>query len=100
MNATLTLDEAGRVVIPQEVRDALHLDTGDTLILESEGENIVLRPMHVAGKMTQEGGVWVFRTGRRLPANVPEETLDRIRKEHESPLRDEQSRGRSSILRS
>jgi len=90
MNATLTVDEAGRVAIPQEVRDALHLGVGDELTLESEGERIVLRPVHRAGTMVQEHGVWVFRTGRTLPASVAGETVDRIRQEHETPQPDQQ----------
>jgi AbrB family looped-hinge helix DNA binding protein len=84
MNATLILDEAGRVVIPQELRDALHLGAGDILELESEGGQIILRPVHPTGAMVQEHGVWVFRTGKRLLASVAHETLDRARQEHET----------------
>jgi len=85
MNATLTLDEAGRVVIPQELRAALRLGAGDTLELESEGGQIILRPVHPTGAMVQEHGVWVFRTGKRLAADVTDETLDRIRQERAIP---------------
>jgi AbrB family looped-hinge helix DNA binding protein len=89
MNATLTLDEDGRVIIPQELRDALHLGAGDTLELESEGGRIILRPVHPTGTMAQEHGVWVFRTGKRLAAGVADETLDRTRQEREMPDRGE-----------
>jgi AbrB family looped-hinge helix DNA binding protein len=89
MNATLILDEAGRVVIPQELRDALHLGAGDTLELESDGGQIILRPVHPTGAMVQEHGVWVFRTGKRLAAGVADETLERIRQEREMPDRSE-----------
>jgi AbrB family looped-hinge helix DNA binding protein len=89
MNATLTLDEAGRVVIPQELRDALHLGAGDTLELETEGGRIILRPVHPTGAMAQEHGVWVFRTGKRLAASVADETLVRIRQERDIPDRRE-----------
>jgi AbrB family looped-hinge helix DNA binding protein len=89
MNATLILDEAGRVVIPQELRDALHLGAGDTLELESEDGRIILRPVHPTGAMAQEEGVWVFRTGKPLAASVADETLDRIRQEREIPSRSE-----------
>jgi AbrB family looped-hinge helix DNA binding protein len=87
MNATLTLDEAGRVVIPQELREALHLGAGDTLELESDGARIILRPVHPTGAMAQEHGVWVFRAGRRLAASIADETLERIRQEREMPDR-------------
>jgi AbrB family looped-hinge helix DNA binding protein len=89
MNATLTLDEAGRVVIPQELRDALHLGAGDTLELESDGGRIILRPVQPTGAMAQEHGVWVFRTGKWLAASVADETLDCIRQEREMPDRAE-----------
>ncbi len=38
MNTTVTLDKAGRVLIPKSLRDEMHLEAGDTLELESEGE--------------------------------------------------------------
>jgi len=40
----VTLDKAGRVVIPKTLRDELHLEPGDTLELEAEGERVTLRP--------------------------------------------------------
>jgi AbrB family looped-hinge helix DNA binding protein len=83
MNATLTLDEAGRVVLPQELRDALHLGAGDVLALEGEGEQIILRPLHTQGNMVQEDGVWVYRVGSPLAASVTDETLDRVRRKGE-----------------
>ena len=83
MNATLTLDEAGRVVTPQELRDALHLNPGDRLELESQGERITLRPVHATGTIVKEDGAWVFRTDRPLSAEVAETTLDRLRAERD-----------------
>jgi AbrB family looped-hinge helix DNA binding protein len=91
MNATLTLDEAGRVVIPQELRDALHLNPGDRLELESQGERITLRPVPSTGTMVKEDGVWVFRTGKPLSAEVAETTLDRVRIERDGHSQSEQS---------
>ncbi len=44
MNATLTIDKAGRVVLPKPVRDALQISPGDSLELESSEDHIVLRP--------------------------------------------------------
>jgi len=83
MNATLTSDEDGRVLIPQELLEALHLGAGDRLELESQGERIILRPVHPAGTMAQEDGVWVFRTGNPPPAEVADATLDRLRRERD-----------------
>jgi AbrB family looped-hinge helix DNA binding protein len=33
MNTTVTIDKAGRVVIPKEIRDELRLEPGDSLAL-------------------------------------------------------------------
>lgn len=84
MNATVTLDEAGRVVPPQGLREELHLNAGDALTLEIEGERIILRPVYATGSKHQEHGVWVFRTGHPLPAGVAEATLDRVRQERDA----------------
>lgn len=45
MNTTLTLDKRGRIVIPKLLRDELHLAVGDSLELESQGDQITLRPV-------------------------------------------------------
>ena len=65
MNATVTIDKAGRVVIPKEIRDELRLEPGDTLALESEAERVTLRPIH-ASPLQKERGVWVFHGGAPL----------------------------------
>ena len=83
MDTTVTLDAAGRVAIPQELRDRLHLDAGTTLALHSEGERIILRPVQTVAAMQQEHGVWVFRIGEKLPASVADETLDHLRRERD-----------------
>jgi AbrB family looped-hinge helix DNA binding protein len=75
MSTTVTLDKAGRVVIPKAVRDELHLEPGDTLELESEGERVMLRPVRASSPLRKEHGVWVFRTGRKLSAAATEEAV-------------------------
>lgn len=66
MNTTVTIDKAGRVVIPKEVRDELRLEAGDTLTLESDGERVTLRPVRGGTPLQKERGVWVFRGGGPL----------------------------------
>jgi AbrB family looped-hinge helix DNA binding protein len=66
MNTTVTIDKAGRVVIPKEVRTELRLEAGDSLALESEGERVTLRPVHGGTPLQKERGVWVFRGGKPL----------------------------------
>ena len=66
MNTRVTIDKAGRVVIPKEIRDELRLEAGDPLTLESEGEGVTLRPAHGATPLQKERGVWVFHGGKPL----------------------------------
>jgi AbrB family looped-hinge helix DNA binding protein len=66
MTTTVTIDKAGRVVIPKEIRDELRLEAGDTLALESEGERVTLQPIHGGTPLQKERGVWVFHGGKPL----------------------------------
>lgn len=66
MAATVTIDKAGRVVIPKEIRDRLRLEAGDTLAIESKGERVTLRPVRRGAPLQKERGVWVFRGGKPL----------------------------------
>jgi AbrB family looped-hinge helix DNA binding protein len=84
MSTTVTLDEAGRVVIPQALRDELRLSAGDALALEMEGERTILRPIHAVGSIHQEHGIRVFRSGQPLAASVAEEPLERVRQERDT----------------
>ena len=83
MNTTVTLDKAGRVVIPKTLRDELHLEAGDRMELESEGESVTLRPVRSASPLRKEHGVWVFRTGQPMTASTTDEMLRRIREDRD-----------------
>jgi AbrB family looped-hinge helix DNA binding protein len=90
MNTTVTLDKAGRVVIPKILRDELNLEPGDALALESEGESVLLRPVRASTPLRKERGVWVFRRGKRLSAAIADEVLYDSRRQ-----RDRHNRGSS-----
>ena len=79
MRSKVTLDSAGRVVLPKTLRDELHLSPGDTLDLTVKGDEVTLRPRRGATPLQKERGVWVFRTGEPLTARETEETLRNIR---------------------
>jgi len=83
MSARVIMDKAGRVVLPKLLREELHLEPGDALELESGGEQITLRPVRGTGPLAKEHGVWVFRTGKPLPASATDELLQRIREERD-----------------
>jgi AbrB family looped-hinge helix DNA binding protein len=81
MTTTLTIDRAGRLVLPKPVRDELQLSAGDSLELESSEDQIVLRPVRGAATLRKKQGVWVMRTGKPLSAKVVNETIRKVRNE-------------------
>ena len=83
MNARLTIDKAGRVVIPKALREAMNLEAGDALEMECSGEQITLRPLRGTGPLVREQGVWVFRTGEPLAATATDEMIERVRRERD-----------------
>lgn len=83
MNATLTMDKAGRVVLPKPVREELHLGAGDSLELEICEDQIVLRPVRSTVGLRKKQGVWVMDTDEPLSAATVDRTIRDIRSERE-----------------
>ncbi len=83
MNTRLTIDKAGRIVIPKPLREKLHLEPGDSLEMESSGDEITLRPVRGTGPLTKELGVWVFRTGQPLLASTTDAVLQQLSDERD-----------------
>ena len=83
MTTKITLDKAGRVVLPKPLREQMHLTPGDTLQLESEGERITLRPVRPQATLKKEYGVWVYQ-GEPAEVSIP----DLIEREREKRLRE------------
>jgi len=79
MTMQLTIDSAGRIVLPKPVRKELDIGPGDLLEMENVGERITLRPIRGAPPLAKEEGVWVFRTGQPLAASVTDRLLEEIR---------------------
>jgi AbrB family looped-hinge helix DNA binding protein len=86
MNANVTIDNAGRVVIPKPLRDELRLAPGDTLSLESDGERMTLRPVRPQSAMRKERGIWVFHGGASLTAAETDRALADARHERDQLL--------------
>ncbi len=59
---TITIDRAGRVVIPKEIRDRLHLQPGSELEIEVSGEEITLQAPTAETRLVEKAGVLVFDT--------------------------------------
>ncbi len=83
MEGTTTIDKAGRVVIPKQVRDELGLEPGDTLVFTSEGESVTLRPLHANAPLQKERGVWVFRGGKPLSLDEANRIVREAREQRE-----------------
>ncbi len=79
MNTRVTLDKAGRIVIPKSLRDELRLEPGDSLEIDSEGTQVTLRPVPSTTPLRKERGVWVFRCGSKLSAADTDKLLHDIR---------------------
>jgi len=83
MAAKVTLDKAGRIVLPKPVRDKLQLAAGDELELESQDELLTLRPVRGAAQLRKKNGVWVFHCGEPLSATTVDETIEHVRRERD-----------------
>jgi AbrB family looped-hinge helix DNA binding protein len=83
MNTTVTLDSAGRVVIPKVLRDELRLEPGDSVEMESDGDLVTLRPIRSESPLRRERGVWVFHGSRKISATVTDQVLRDIREQRD-----------------
>jgi len=80
MKTTITLDAAGRFVLPKSIRDRLHLRTGSILEAEIVADKIQLTP-------AVNSGVKLVRKGKRLvlaKTGVPFDAAQAIQEEHDS----------------
>jgi AbrB family looped-hinge helix DNA binding protein len=79
MNGKVTIDQAGRVVLPKKLRDELRLTPGDTLDVTVQGEDVMLRPRRHSSPMHKKDGIWVFTSGKPLSQEEADEALRKTR---------------------
>lgn len=72
MEAEVTLDGAGRLVLPKAIRAALHVGPGDVLKIETEDDRLIVSALREQAGMQKERGVWVFRSGTPANISIPE----------------------------
>jgi len=83
VNATTTIDKAGRIVLPKQIRQELQLGPGDVIELEASEDRVVLRPARGKGRMYKEHGMWVFDSGEPLTVEMVNKTLRQVREERD-----------------
>lgn len=80
MNATVTMDVAGRLILPKAMRERLHLRAGSRLTAEIVADRIELTP-------DADLDVEIVRKGKRLVlarTGVPFDAAAAVRAEHDA----------------
>lgn len=75
---TITIDAAGRVVIPKSIRDALGLSAGVALVITSDGVGVRIEPETQGGRVVEIDGelAVVSNTGRPVTDWEVREAID------------------------
>jgi AbrB family looped-hinge helix DNA binding protein len=75
---TITIDGAGRVVIPKALREALGFAAGVPLTLTSDGVGIRIEPAAEGGRLIEIDGelLLVSSTGRKVTDREVREAID------------------------
>lgn len=81
MSSKVTIDSAGRIVIPKAIRESLGLLPGDSLEITATTDEITLRPIRDTATLTNEQGIWVHRTGIKITNDDVSDLIDRIRQD-------------------
>ena len=77
---TLTMDKAGRVILPKPLRDRLGLHAGSNLDVVETADGIRLKPVEEEPLMVKEGDTLVF-TGKLPPGYDILRAVDDMREE-------------------
>lgn len=75
---TITIDGAGRVVIPKPLRETLGLSAGDSLQVSASDQGLLLQPVREKVTLVKELGVWVYNPGQPLEGSVTD-LIDGVR---------------------
>ena len=71
MATKISIDKAGRVVLPKSLREKMRVEAGDDLLVEAEGDRITLRPIRQEALLKKELGIWVYQ-GESSSTSIPE----------------------------
>jgi|SRR5271156_6118063 len=70
--ASVTIDKAGRLVLPKPMRDALHLKPGSNIEVEQREDSITLRSPSPDVELVKKNGMWVVKHSRPLTYSIPD----------------------------
>lgn len=84
----VTIDRAGRVVVPKVLREQLHLKPGAQLEATVHGGRLEITPVGPEVVLVEENGRLVATTGEPAPAMTHEELLEAIDQARLWPRRD------------
>lgn len=71
MSTKISIDKAGRVVLPKSLREKMRVGPGDDLLVEAQGDHITLRPVRPEALLKKEYGIWVYQ-GEPSDTSIPE----------------------------
>ncbi len=81
---TLTIDNAGRIVVPKPLRDRLGFRAGMSLEVEENEGCLTLKPAMELPAMVQENGFWVHQgvapRGFEWDRHIEHERIERQRR--------------------
>ncbi len=62
----VTISSKGQIAIPKEVRDALHIETGDRFTIEISGNGIILKPAVTITVPKEQAYFWTQEVQEKL----------------------------------
>lgn len=80
MTTKVSVDKAGRVVLPKPLREKLRLQPGDDLAIEADDHIITLTPIRPQPQLVKEMGIWVYQGEGPTDESIPD-LIDRVREE-------------------
>jgi len=72
MNTIVEIDKAGRIVVPKNLRDDLHLVPGTRLRIERNGERLVFEQAFLEPQLLKKNGMWIISGGSNTEVDVTE----------------------------
>lgn len=95
MNELLVpIDQAGRIVLPKQVRDELAIHPGDRLKIAVRGNEVTLSPAREPSGFIRRGRALVFSSGEA--GQLDHETVETVRSGERGGLMDNLARELSS----